>query len=211
MIEERRIWVVLAVAALVMFFAGFKYADYRQSRLEEEKLAMEELLDSGQQESTGENKGEGEEPKVIYVHVTGAVENPGIFQLEEGARVFEVLEKARPTAEADTNQLNLAQILADQDKLIVPRIGEKLEQAAPAVSGGFITGGGSPTGGKVNINTAPVSELDARLPGIGPALAQRIVDYREQNGGFKSPEEITEVAGIGEKRYEQIKELITVR
>lgn len=208
MLEDRKVWLAaLVMGVLVTFFVGFKYADYRHSQLDKERLAMEEMLSEDDSEEPASNQAE---PGVIFVHVTGSVEKPGVFQMKEGDRVFQVLEKARPTAEADTNQLNLAQSLVDGGKIIVPRVGEKLEELVAGCSG-VIGGEAGNSGGKVNINTASVSELDDRLPGIGPALAQRIVDYREKNGGFKSPEEITEVPGIGDKRYEQMKDLITVR
>lgn len=212
MVEDRRVWIaVLVLAAITVFFCGFKYADYRRNQLEKEKLATQELVTEDETQPPTEPK---ERSEKIFVHITGAVENPGVFEVKAGDRVFEVLEKARPTADADINQLNLAQALADQDKIVVPRIGEQLQPtttAPAAASGGLLRNGGGAAGAKVNINTASVSELDEALPGIGPALAQRIVDYREQHGGFKSPDEITEVSGIGDKRYEQIKDLITVR
>lgn len=206
--EDARIKKALGVvAALVIFFAGFKYSDYRHNRASSEQLQTEEVV----VEEAGEKKvAEEEEPVPIFVHVTGAVENPGVFQMNSGDRVFQVLEKARPTPEADVNQLNLAQTLVDGGKVVVPKVGEQLSETALTASGGLGSGGGL-VGDKVNINTASVNELDEHLPGIGPALAQRIVDYRERNGGFKSPEQIMEVSGIGEKRYEQIKDLITVR
>lgn len=202
--EDARVKKALAVvAAVVIFFIGFKYADYRHNRAGGEELQTEEVVVEETAQKTVEEK---EEPVPIFVHVTGAVENPGVFQMNSGDRVFQVLEKAHPTAEADINQLNLAQTLVDGGKVVVPKLGEQLPETATAANSlGF------DTGGKVNINTASVNELDQRLPGIGPSLAQRIVDYRQRNGGFKAPEEIMEVSGIGDKRYEQIKDLITVR
>jgi competence protein ComEA len=208
--EERRVWIgILVVAALLMFFVGFKYADYRHAQTTADILLMEELVE--EEESQKLASQEEEPPGTIMVHVSGAVENPGVFEMQEGERVFQVLEKAHLATDADTNQLNLAQTLTDQDKVVVPRVGEVLETSMTGTAGVIHVSSSTTGGNQVNINRASAGELAERLPGIGPVLAQRIVDYRERNGGFKSSEEITEVSGIGEKRYEQIKDLITVR
>ncbi len=207
--DEIRIKKVLGViAALVIFFAGFKYSEYRHARAERDDLEAEEVII---QQEAQQGSGSPADQESIFVHVTGAVQHPGVYEMKQGERVFQALEKAQPTDEADVNRLNLAELLADGGKIYVPKVGEEIpgEMLGTAVLGYGVSGPGA--GGKVNINTASVEELDQRLPGIGPALAQRIVDYRQRNGGFKSPEDIMEVSGIGEKRYEQIKDLITVR
>lgn len=167
---------------------------------------------------------EREPEKTLFVHVSGAVDKPGIYQLPAGARVYLALEKAGVDKEADTQQLNLAAPLADGQKLHVPRVGEIIPNptTTPATAGNK-TGGrsGSSTSGNsfaaapnsaapVNLNSADVAELDARLPGIGPALAQRIVDYRQQHGAFRRIEDIQNVSGIGPKKFAQIKDLIAV-
>jgi len=207
--EDIRIKKVLGVVAvLVIFFAGFKYSEYRHDRVSSGSSGAEEVMirDTADQASS-----QREEPEAIFVHIIGAVQQPGVYQMKEGDRVFQALEKAQPTDEADINRLNLAEPLVDGGKIYVPKVGEEIpgEMLGTAI----IPGSGlSPLGaGKVNINTASVEELDQRLPGIGPALAQRIVDYRQKNGRFTKPEDIMEVSGIGEKRYEQIRDLITVR
>ncbi|WP_422444621.1 helix-hairpin-helix domain-containing protein [Thermoanaerobacterium sp. DL9XJH110] len=156
-----------------------------------------------------------EEPKKIMVYVTGAVKNPGVYTLEEGKRVKDAIEAAGGNLpEADLLRLNLAQKLRDEDKLYVPRVGEFPEgQEEP---GGGNTGMAGATVGissfsdnKININTADLVELDT-LPGIGPTTAQKIIDYRNQNGPFKSIEEIKNVSGIGDKKFEEIKDKIKV-
>jgi competence protein ComEA len=141
------------------------------------------------------------EPKRISVYVTGAVNHPGVVVLEEGARVINAIEKAGgPLPEADLEALNLAQAVQDGQKILVRRKGE---------TGGEDGAGGDQKSekGKVNINQASARELE-RLPGIGPTLAERIVAYREKKGGFKDLAELKQVAGIGEKKYEEIRGLV---
>ncbi|MFQ6014741.1 MAG: helix-hairpin-helix domain-containing protein [Anaerolineae bacterium] len=145
-------------------------------------------------------------PAMLMVYISGAVVKPDVYAVPEGSRVKEAVEAAGGfTSEADSDRINLASPLNDGEHVYVPRVGEETSPISP-------TGmpSGSPSGGKVNINRATVVELDA-LPGIGPAYAQRIIDYREANGPFESIEEIKKVRGIGEAIFEQVKDLITVR
>ncbi len=142
----------------------------------------------------------------VVVYVAGAVRSPGVYEFPEGSRVIDALERAGgPAPGADFDALNLAQPLTDGSKLYVPREGE----APPAAAAGG-SGGSSAGGGKVNLNTASVSELDAGLPGVGPVLAQRIVDYRTEKGPFRDVRDLLKVDGIGQKRFESLKDLVTV-
>ncbi len=149
-------------------------------------------------------------PAPLRVYVTGAVLHPDVYRLAPGSIVKDALEVAGgPTDDADLVRINLAQELRDQQQLYVPCIGET--DVPPLVTGGepaVAAAGGAP-GGKINVNAATIEELDT-LPGIGPAIAQRIIDYREANGPFKTIEEITLVSGIGDATYDKIKDGITV-
>lgn len=150
------------------------------------------------------------EIKEIVVYVCGGgVKTPQNVRLPEGARVEDAIKAAGGTVkEADLNQLNLAHILADQEKVFVPKKGEHVPAAE---AGGDAAGsGGTPGTSIVNINTAGPEQLDS-LPGVGPSTAQKIVDYREANGDFKSIEELKNVSGIGDKKFESLKDHITVR
>lgn len=145
----------------------------------------------------------------IIVDVRGAVNQPGVYTLPVGSRVQDALARAGDvTSDADTRTLNLARRLNDGEQLYVPRQGEATPIPTALAARGVLTATRMPS--KININTATVAELDT-LPGIGPALAQRIVDYRTQNGDFKTIEDIKKVRGIGDALFNQIKDLITVQ
>jgi competence protein ComEA len=152
------------------------------------------------------------EAEKIVVHVAGAVKNPGVYTLEQGKRVKDAIEVAGGhLPEADILRLNLAQKLHDEDKLYVPKIGETPEQSEPeSPSYGATVGVSSKSDGKIDINTAGETEL-TQLPGIGPVTAQKIIEYRKNNGLFKTIEDIKNVSGIGDKKFEQIKDKIKVR
>jgi competence protein ComEA len=141
----------------------------------------------------------------VIVHITGAVPRPGVYALPQGARVQDAISAAGGfLAEAEKSQINLAALLEDGEKLDIPFI----EGGLPIVAtpGPTVV---AVTTELININTASAAELDT-LPAIGPSLAQRIIEYREQNGPFVSAEDIINVPGIGVGNYERFKDLITV-
>ena len=158
-----------------------------------------------------------EETEKIAVHIIGEVNKPGIIYLEEGARINDAIEEAGgETKEADLAQVNLAYVLQDGQKIYIPNKKEKITTYIIQESGnnGVVeensnTNESKGENEKVNINTASQSELDG-LPGIGDSIAKRIIDYREQNGNFKSIEELKEVKGIGEAKFEEIKDRVTI-
>ena len=134
---------------------------------------------------------------VLYVHVTGAVLEPGLVTLPIGARVVDAIAAAGGcTAEADQSALNLARELRDGEQLNVPIVGQ-----APAP--------GAQAGGLINLNSADQATLET-LPHVGPALAQRIIAYRDEHGGFASVDELAEVSGIGDKIFADLVDLVTV-
>jgi len=148
----------------------------------------------------------------IVVYITGAVQNPGLLKLPLDARLDDALRLAGLSPEADVEALNPAQKLKDGQKIIVPFVRDDTSVEGTAASSGNASETAqqsAKTNGKININTAGLAELDS-IPGIGPVLAQRIIDYREQNGFFSSPEEIQNVSGIGTKTYEKMADYITV-
>jgi competence protein ComEA len=133
-------------------------------------------------------------PAAVVVDVAGAVRRPGVYRLPGGARVLDAVRRARPRPQADLAALNLAARLADGEQVVVPRRGQA---AAPAAAGATPAPGG--TTAIVHLNSATLEQLEA-LDGIGPALAQRIVDYRTAHGGFRALEELDQVSGFGPAR-----------
>jgi len=143
----------------------------------------------------------------IFVHVLGAVARPGLFELNEGARVMDAIAAAGGlTSEADPGGVNLARIVSDGEQFYVPRPGEVPPLPVVVPSGSAAVGAPA---AKVNLNTATVADFDS-LPRIGPTMAQRIIDFRTTNGKFTSVDGLRDVAGIGEKTFETLKDLITV-
>lgn len=147
-----------------------------------------------------------------YVDVDGAVVRPGVYRLKDGARVSQAIDAAGGlTAEADVTGLNRASKITDGQKIYVPTVGE--QQAAAAVdgaeSGAATTPGAGSSSGLVNINTASAAELQT-LSGIGPSMAQSIIDERSKNGPFASVDDLMRVSGIGEKKLAKIKDGICV-
>lgn len=136
----------------------------------------------------------------VYVHVSGAVVVPGLYVLADRARVVDAIAAAGGfAAGADEQAVNLARPLTDGEQLHVPLAGEAVPGAAAP-----------PTGdGRVNLNTADVAALDT-LPRIGPAIAQRIIDWRDANGRFTSVDDLLAVPGIGDKMLESLRDLVTV-
>src|SRR5215208_2825074 len=143
--------------------------------------------------------------KPIVVHITGAVPRPGVYALPQGARIQDGISAAGGfLAEAEKSGINLAALLEDGEKLDIPFIEGGSPVLATPLPEVVTT-----TTELININTATSAELDT-LPGIGPTTAQKIIDYRDQNGPFINTEDIINVSGIGPGTYERLKDLITV-
>jgi competence protein ComEA len=151
----------------------------------------------------------GAERAGLYVHVAGAVRRPGLVKVPAGARVAEaVLRAGGPGRRADLTGVNLAAQVEDGQQVVVPVAG-----ALPGGSGGTAgvpggaAGAAGPAGVKPSLGSATVEQLD-EIDGIGPTLAERIVEYRTENGGFSSLDELDEVDGIGEARLKTLKEAL---
>lgn len=156
----------------------------------------------------------------IKVYVTGAVVYPGLYEFHSGDRIADALSRAGgPAADAELALLNLAAKLTDGQQVVVPAKGQAPAAGAGAPGGGMDAGGGGGAGdagagsgsgqagaaaGPLDLNSATAIQLES-LNGVGPKTAQKIVEYREANGGFKSVEELMEVPGIGPAKFEQIR------
>ena len=173
--------------------------------------AGEENLDEAESESAAVSDEEAPVatvPVQIVVDVEGAVVSPGVVTLTEGSRVYEAVEAAGGMAEsADHGKVNLAEKVSDGMAVYIPFQGEEQSGLAPGSSSGQTSSSGS--GGLININTADKSAL-MQLPGIGEVYAQSIIDYRQSVGTFQKIEDIKNVSGIGDGRFEKIKDKITI-
>ena len=141
----------------------------------------------------------------IFVHILGAVTRPGLYELREGDRAVDAVAAAGGFAEgADQSGLNLARFVTDGEQIVVPQVGQ-----APVAGPGGAVSGGAVVPGKVNINTADAAALET-LPRVGPAMAERILAWRDENGRFSAIEDLMSVTGIGEKTFDGLRDLVTV-
>ncbi len=208
--ERKQIIPGLVLVAVLIFGAGYKTAQVR------EKANLKPVVAVNSPDSQEKAKS-----RTVTVYITGAVKKPGVYTFPEGSRVTEAVYKAGPAKDAELSYLNLAEIMTDQQPILVPRQGEEIPDGS-GLSGSGLTGrglsGSSPglagagkgfQAGKINLNTANAAALD-RLPGIGPALAQRIIEYRKEHGKFKNISELLQVSGIGQKKFDELKDRITI-
>ena len=170
-------------------------------------------------ENTNDNNDEEDKEDMIVVHITGGINKPGIVKLKENSRIEDAIEAAGGLSEdSDITDVNLAYVLEDGVKIRIPTIDDKknkneeesyiIEDSGKNVILEDNSEGTSSS--MVNINKANQTELET-LPGIGPSLATRIIEYRESNGKFSKKEDIKNVTGIGDSKYANIQDLITVK
>lgn len=156
---------------------------------------------------------EEEQENFIIIHITGEIKTPGIIKIKENSRLADAIEAAGGLTEnADINKINLAYIISDGQKIYIPNINDKTEDYVNSEAGNGVIIENMESNNKklVNINTATQAELET-LTGIGASTALKIINYRKENGKFNNIEEIKNVSGIGEAKYEVIKNNICVR
>jgi competence protein ComEA len=206
-LERKQQLILLIMAGVILFSGGYRFAQVKLRPAEKPVLETQELS----------------KVKILNVHVTGAVSKPGVYQLPADARIIDAVNKAAPMDEADLDALKLAARIADGQDIYVPQklplgsspaVGNQPGTAFPSAGSGnsafsAAPGNSAAVNGLVNINTADQGQLDT-LPGIGSSLAQRIIQYRDSNGPFKDIEDLKDVSGIGDKNFENLKDMITV-
>lgn len=214
--KQKRIVAIVGILIAI----GIIYYIYHGIGTNEETNLEEDILiasnTSNSENSSSQNLEDTEE--IVIIHVTGAVKNPGIVKLKEGSRIEDAIEAAGGLTEnADITEVNLAYILEDGIKLRIPSASDEeiteedilIENNGENIIEDTTNGTGS-SSSMVNINKASQTELET-LPGIGPSLAGKIIEYREQNGKFGSIEDIKNVSGIGDSKYESLKDFICVK
>ena len=203
-LKQRKIVIIICI--LVIILVGWKIYDSSNFETEEES----QIMDSNIQESKTED-----EEELVIVHVTGEVKKPGVVRVKEGSRVEDIVKAAGGLTEnADISNINLAYVVEDGTKIRIPSTDDEKQEEyiTQSIGEGIIMQeeSNNSRGSIVNINTANETELE-ELPGIGASIAGRIIEYRNKNGKFKSIEDIKNVTGIGDSKFEKIKESIRVK
>lgn len=211
--------VVVAILVVIAMASGLAMASFnsRSSGVSFERCDKASASDvraagDASPDDADESSAKSSSATEVYVDVDGAVVRPGVYRLKDGARVSQAIDAAGGlTAEADVTGLNRASKVTDGQKIYVPTVGEQHAAAAVdgAESGAGTTSGAGSLSGLVNINTASAAELQT-LSGIGPSMAQSIIDERSKNGPFASVDDLMRVSGIGEKKLAKIKDGICV-
>ena len=215
-------WKVVGIVASVIFFIGVSCVCYFRSN--SDKYGSVESFDAGNvikddvQNAGAQEKSVEESKKaddVIYIHIVGEVRNQGVVTLNKGQRIMDAIEKAGGvTEEADLSKVNLAFVLSDGQKVKIPSVNDEAGSGEEFVTAGggynVVQGGsGGSVGVKVNINNASQTELET-ISGVGPSLAAKIINYREKNGKFRSIEELKNISGIGDSKFEGMKDFVEI-
>ncbi len=213
--------IIISIVIVIIFILFLIYVYKNLYEEDSEMLIINSENISSVEENINEEIVGNEQAKiggeVVVVHIIGEVNNPGVVTLPEGSRIIDAINKAGgKTEEADLSKINLAYIVEDGTQIYIPRINENLNQVNLITDGagiGVIINDSNLEENevevKVNINTANKEKLET-LPGIGETTAQKIIDYRESNGKFKTIEDIKDVSGIGDAKFESLKDKITV-
>lgn len=209
--------ILVIIITLLLFYCIYykNYKSFESLSCTEDSLIFEESEESKNSPEIETFKDEHVAEKII-VHITGAIQNAGVIELEKGSRIIDAVNEAGGFTEtADTEKINLAYELKDGVKIYIPNINDE----ESANSREYITdsSGSLPTIEEnktekillININKASQSELES-LPGIGPSIALKIILYRQENGNFLQIEDIKNVQGIGESKFENIKQFICI-
>ncbi len=195
--------VILAVVFIIISMVLFRMSSKNETQAKYEPLNIISTI------NLEDDLDKFEEITTIMVHISGQVYKPGIVQLDMGKRVIDAIDLAGGLKkEADLDRINLAKKLLDEEKIYIPKVGEVLNDDIMDLQLTSISSNINSTN-KININKCSQMDLES-LPGIGPVLALRIIDYRTSNA-FKTVEDLKEVSGIGDKKYESLKDLITVK
>lgn len=211
--KKQKIILMLIFVIIFAIYQIYKTKEEKNNNINE--LLEINNIEQNKTTETRKKNEENQENKKIIIHISGQVNNEGVYELEEGSRIIDAINKAGGVTEtADTSQINLAEKIEDGAKIYVPAKGEESVEAnsqeeKTTKNTKDIVQNKETKSKKININTATEEELDT-LPGIGQATAQKIIEYRKENGKFSKIEDIKDVSGIGDSKFEKIKDLIEV-
>lgn len=214
--QKQKILLLIISIAIFIFLFMYIYKNLYESENTSE-IILNNDINQIQNEQVNEKIGIINEKEKVVIHVVGEVNSPGVVTLEEGARIIDAINAAGgKTEEADLSKINLAYVVEDGTQIYIPRINENLNQvdlisseAGQNIVVNSLGTNEEENNAKVNINTANKEKLET-LPGIGETTAQKIIDYREQNGKFTKIEDLQNVSGIGEAKFNSLKDKITV-
>lgn len=204
--------IIIAVIIFIVLNIG-KVTEFNKEEKENTTInaSIEESKNDIEEKEIKENKEETKEMGTgIFVHIDGWIQNPGVYEIKENDRVNTIIEKAGGLKEgASIKSINLAARLSDGDKIYIPNREEEKQIETTEVKGNNTGTVKITKNSKININKASISELK-QITGIGESTANKIIDYRDNVGKFKKIEDIKKVKGIGDSKYESIKDKITI-
>jgi competence protein ComEA len=209
-ILEHKFYVVAAVLAAIGGYYFYSQESFNPSA--RQPVIEQQLQRTEEKEITNEEPATTQKEERMMVDIKGQVKMPGVYQANEGERIIDLISRAGGLTElADQTGVNFAQHVEDAMVIYIPAVGEKgaplsgTNESQPISSGGV-----SQNQGKINLNKADETELQ-NLPGIGPAKAAAIIEYRSTSGPFNAVEDLKNVSGIGDKTFEKLKDLVSVK
>ncbi len=189
---------IVLIVALIIIFVKVMNTDFFNTS--DDGITVQKAYDSSAKDSLNDES--DEDDGYIYTHITGEIKKPGVYKMKAGTRMDDLVKEAGGlTDEADIDQINLSEKLVDEERIIVPSKSGSSEEGMTSTAIDTKTK-------KININKASLSEL-MTLPGVGEKTAQKFIDYREQKK-FKKIEDVMNIEGIGENKFKNIKEYISV-
>lgn len=226
--EEKKKYIAVAAACVLIVIAGIVYVCNRSTEPVDDTIIYAEAAPEPENDTPSVTadvpadnaEGQGEVSGNIYVHVCGAVKNPGIYELSDMSRIADAVDAAGGfTDKASENYLNLATIVSDGQKIVVPTKSEVKKEGMKdtGISDDMNASVDNPAGKSddsgnntlININTAGIEELTT-IPGVGEAKAKSIIEYRQKNGNFSCKEDIMNITGIKEGVFSKISDYIVV-
>lgn len=197
---NKKLFIIISLSILSIFILY-----YLNSKHNSESIVINELYEESSKNTENSISN-------IVVHIEGCVKNPGIVTLPEGSRIIDVISFAGgATEDADFSKINLAYILSDAQKIYIPSKNDSLNETnyITSLPGENVVKDGNKSN-TININTASLSELE-NLPGVGPSTALKIINYRNENGSFQKIEDLMNVSGIGESKFNNLKDYIRIK